>query len=102
MTAPITARSAIAHCLLMGQGAYETPEAFADAVLKRLAHDGFAVVPIKEPQDLSRATMLMRLAAQYIRTHAPFDTIHYDEADCDGSCLADDLDIEAGQIDPQS
>lgn len=41
-----TARDAIANCLLMGRGMYPSPEEWADAVLKRLAHDGFVVVPI--------------------------------------------------------
>lgn len=40
----MTARDAIAHCLLMGQGMYPSPEDWADAVLKRLAHEGFAVL----------------------------------------------------------
>lgn len=43
----------------------------------------------------SRASYLMRVAAEYIRTHAPDGTVHYDEADCDGLCLSDDLIIEA-------
>lgn len=38
------ARDAIAHCLMMGQGLYPSPTDFADAVLKRLANEGFAVV----------------------------------------------------------
>lgn len=41
----MTARDAIAHCLFMGRGAYPSPEDWADAVLKRLAHEGFVVVP---------------------------------------------------------
>lgn len=40
-----TARDAIANCLLMGRGVYPSPEEWADAVLKRLAHEGFVVVP---------------------------------------------------------
>lgn len=40
----MTARDAIAHCLLMGRGMYQSPEEWADAVLKRLAHEGFAVL----------------------------------------------------------
>jgi len=43
----------------------------------------------------SRASYLMRIAAEYILKHAPDHTVHYDEADCDGHCLADDLIIEA-------
>jgi hypothetical protein len=40
----LAARDAIAYCLLMGRGMYSSPEDWADAVLKRLAHEGFAVV----------------------------------------------------------
>lgn len=43
-----TARDAIANCLLMGRGAYSSPEEWADAVLKRLAHEGYVIVP-REP-----------------------------------------------------
>ena len=50
MSTDTTARDAIANCLLMGRGMYPTPEEWADAVLKRLTHDGFVVVP-REPTD---------------------------------------------------
>lgn len=43
------ARAAIAHCLLMGLGMYPTPEDWADAALKRLTHQGLAVVRIEPP-----------------------------------------------------
>ncbi len=43
MTDPIPARQIIAHCLLMGRGAYPSPLAWADAVLKRLADEGYSV-----------------------------------------------------------
>lgn len=52
----ITARDAIANCLLMGSGAYKTPEDFADAVLKRLNHEGFAVVH-REPTEAMMAAV---------------------------------------------
>lgn len=41
-----TARDAIADCLQMGRGMYPSPEDWAEAVLKRLAHEGFAVVRV--------------------------------------------------------
>lgn len=41
----MTPRDAIAHCLLMGMGAYPSPQEFADAILKRLAHEGYRIVP---------------------------------------------------------
>lgn len=50
---------------------------------------------MSDTEEPSRAKMLMLLAAEYIRKHAPDGTVHYDEADCDGSCLAEDLEIEA-------
>lgn len=34
----------------------------------------------------------MRVAAAYLREHDTGDTVHYDGAECDGWCLADDLD----------
>lgn len=44
MADPIPARQIIAHCLLMGRGAYPSPLAWADAVLKRLADEGYSVM----------------------------------------------------------
>lgn len=46
MASETTARDAIADCLRMGRGMYASPEEWAEAVLKRLAHDGFAVVRV--------------------------------------------------------
>jgi hypothetical protein len=37
-------RDILAHALRMGMGAYPTPEEFADALLRRLDHDGWEVV----------------------------------------------------------
>jgi hypothetical protein len=48
--------------------------------------------------DKDRAAMLMRVAAAYIRKNAPNDVIHYDDADCDGRCLADDLESGASAL----
>lgn len=33
----------IAHVLVMGQNSYDSPEAFARGLLRRLAHDGYVV-----------------------------------------------------------
>jgi hypothetical protein len=44
---------------------------------------------------VARAIELMRLAADILREHAPDAEVFYDEADCDGSCLADDLTLAA-------
>jgi hypothetical protein len=38
-------RDIIAHVLLMGLHAYPTPEDQADALLKRLDHEGYEIVP---------------------------------------------------------
>ena len=41
---------------------------------------------------INRAVELMRLAAAYIKDSSDSDRIiRYDDADCDGYCLADDL-----------
>lgn len=50
----MTARDAIANCLLMGRGMYPSPEEWADAVLKRLAHEGFAVVSVERAKLLQK------------------------------------------------
>ncbi len=42
----------------------------------------------------TRLNYLVRVAAKFITRHAPDSTIRYDEAECDGSCLADDLNTE--------
>jgi hypothetical protein len=34
----------------------------------------------------------MKIAADYIREYCPDEEMIYDEAECDGSCIADDLD----------
>ena len=54
-----------------------------------------------------RKDYLIRVAVAYLKkvdhtghfqTHYP-DTINYDEADCDGCCLAEDLENEFSHID---
>ena len=46
-----------------------------------------------------RAKELMKLAAKYIREHCPDGHTYYDDADCDGWCLADDIEAEAYGMD---
>ena len=46
-------------------------------------------------EEIQRAVMLMNKAAHYIRSHSPDFLIFYDEAQCDGYCLADDLETSA-------
>lgn len=45
--------------------------------------------------DIKRAEYLMRIAANFIHRYAGSYQTYYDEAFCDGLCLADDLRIAA-------
>ncbi len=47
---------------------------------------------------MKRAIDMMRIAAEFIRDHAPSDTVFYDDAECDGYCLADDLESAAHDL----
>lgn len=42
---PDKIREAIADCLVMGRGIYPSPQEWADAILKRMLHEGFVMVP---------------------------------------------------------
>lgn len=45
---------------------------------------------------LGRALDMLKVSAEYLRTSNDTSmTIHYDEADCDGDCLAEDCKIAA-------
>ncbi len=46
-------------------------------------------------EDIERARYILKVAAKYIRLHCPYDLIAYDEADCDGMCLAEDCETAA-------
>lgn len=46
----------------------------------------------------NRTAYIMRVAALHIRNYAYEDTTHYDKADCDGFCIADELENEANEI----
>jgi hypothetical protein len=49
--------------------------------------------------ETERAAMLMKLAAKIIRELCPDAyPVHYDDADCDGLCLADDLEACAESL----
>jgi hypothetical protein len=53
--------------------------------------------------DAARAVYLMRVAAQRVESPLmPDDTTRYDEADCDGMCLADDLRNAAAALEEQA
>ena len=47
---------------------------------------------------LARAEQMLRIAAKYIDTHCPEDTIFYDGTDCDGYCVADDCESIADEM----
>ena len=49
----MTPREIIAHVLLMGHGSYASPEDWADALLRRLDHEGLQIVR-KPPQKALR------------------------------------------------
>ncbi len=48
--------------------------------------------------NIERAIEMLRKAAKYIRDNDPEGIIHYDEADCDGYCVADDCEIAAEML----
>ena len=50
---------------------------------------------MKERKEISRAREMLKVAAKYIRDYYPDGTIHYDENDCDGYCVADDCESAA-------
>lgn len=45
-----------------------------------------------------RAIEMLRVAARYIRDVQPDGSIFYDEAECDGYCVADDCDAAADDL----
>lgn len=45
-----------------------------------------------------RASFMLRIAAIYIRKYCPDELYHYDEANCDGGCVADDCDAAAEEL----
>ena len=64
-------------------------------------------IKIELRENESRKDYLIRVAVAYLRyvdytgqfsTQYP-ESINYDEADCDGQCLADDLEHEFSHID---
>lgn len=49
-------------------------------------------------EDIHRAAEMLRIAAEYIKQHCPDGDIFYDEADCDGYCVAADCEIAADEL----
>jgi hypothetical protein len=56
------------------------------------------MTPITQHPNEPRASYLLRVAAQYIRQYHPDGLIAFDEADCDGYCLATDCESEASDL----
>ena len=56
------------------------------------------MIRLEQKENEDRKTYLVRLAIEYIKEHTGYvgmdDELYYDEAECDGYCLADDLRIE--------
>lgn len=53
---------------------------------------------VLDRMDKSRAHFMLKLAADYIRIHAPGEIAHYDGADCDGLCIAEDCESAAEEL----
>lgn len=54
---------------------------------------------ITQRPDEPRAAYLMRVAAHHIREHAAECETMYDGTNCDGHCLAGELETEAEELD---
>lgn len=56
------------------------------------------MITLEQKEKEDRKTYLVRLAIEYIKEHTGYvgmdDELFYDDAECDGYCLADDLRIE--------
>lgn len=44
------------------------------------------------------AIEMLSVAARYIRDHCPDGLVYYNDADCDGYCVADDCEVAADEI----
>lgn len=49
-------------------------------------------------QATERAQQLLKIAAKYIRKYKDDGIIVYDDAECDGACLADDCEFAAENL----
>lgn len=45
-----------------------------------------------------RAVYLMKIASKYIAENAPHESVFFDEAECDGKCLSEDLMMAAEHL----
>lgn len=53
-------------------------------------------------EETRRAIEMLRVAAKMCRTHCAGVLIFYDEAKCDGICVADDCEAAARDLEAQS
>lgn len=47
---------------------------------------------------VARAQEMLQIAADYIREYYPDAIVFYDDADCDGYCIANDCEIAAKEL----
>ena len=52
----------------------------------------------EQGKDEDRKDYMLMVAAEYIREHCPEGIIFYDDADCDGYCVADDCEAVATDL----
>lgn len=56
------------------------------------------MITIEQKDGETRKNFLLRMAIQYINDHTGYigvdDTLFYDESECDGYCLANDIEAE--------
>ena len=52
----------------------------------------------EQGKDENRKDYMLMVAAEYIREHCPEGMIFYDDADCDGYCVADDCEAIATDL----
>lgn len=53
---------------------------------------------IERNEILQRAMLMLKVAAKYIKESGTELEIHYDEADCDGHCVAEDCENAADAL----
>ena len=52
----------------------------------------------EQGKDEDRKDYMLMVAAEYIREHCPGGMIFYDDAECDGYCVADDCESAFEEI----
>lgn len=85
-----------------GAGPMHFANRCADELEACMAHNTPApqVEMVSELQSaLARAVEMLRTAGPIVAIHAPDEIVHYDEADCDGTCIAMDCAHAADHLD---